>query len=40
MNDMMKGIGMTILVFLAVIGAMTLFLFVSCMAMVSGRGGH
>lgn len=40
MNDLLKGIGMTILVFLAVIGALALLFFVSCMAMLSGPGGH
>jgi hypothetical protein len=35
MNDLMKGLGMTILVILAVIGAGAIFLFVSCLAIVS-----
>ena len=35
MNDLMKGAGQTILVILAVIGAGAIFLFVSCLVMVS-----
>jgi hypothetical protein len=35
MNDFLKGVGMTILVILAVIGAGTVFLFVTCVFVLS-----
>lgn len=38
MNDQMKGVGMTVLYILAFIGAGAIFLFVSCLAIVSQIG--